>query len=84
MKIKSNCRNHWQSLADVLNNLKQMYHIIGMIHNLHGDLKQKDIKIQLLEERIDDLEQYAIEDDIVIVGLLTKYLSYASAASRGT
>ena len=55
-----------------------MQHLIGTIHNL-----KKEEEVQQLEERIDDLEQCTRKDDIVIVGLLTRHLSSARAASRG-
>ena len=60
-----------------------MQQLIATIQNLHKELKQKDEKILQLEEKIDDLEQYTRKDDIVIVGLQTRHLSYARAASRG-
>ena len=53
-----------------------MQHLIGTRHNL-----KKDQKIQQLEKRIDDLEQYTRKDNIFIAGLQTTHLSYARAAS---
>ena len=60
-----------------------MQQLIGTIQNFQKEFKQKDEKIQQLEERIDDLEQYTRKDDIVIAGLQTRHLSYARTTSRG-
>lgn len=50
------------------------------IRELKATIKQKDQKMEMLEQRVDDLEQYSRADDIVITGLETKHRSYARAA----
>ena len=81
--IKENLSSLSIEDAEVLRNQKQMQQLIGTIQNLQKELKQKDDKIQQLEEWIDDLEQYTRKDDIIIAGLQTRHLSYGRAASRG-
>ena len=43
-------------MAEVPKSQKQMQHLIGMLQNLHAELKQEVEKFQQLKERIDDLE----------------------------
>ena len=44
--------------------------------------KLKDDRIYELEERVDALEQYSRQDNIVISGFIPKHRSYASAAQK--
>ena len=76
--IKENLSSLLIDAAEVLRNQKQVQKLIGTIQNL-----QKEEKIQQLQERIDDIEQFNRKDDIVIAGLQTRHLSYARATSRG-
>ncbi|XP_056138356.1 THAP domain-containing protein 2-like [Lampris incognitus] len=46
--------------------------------------KEIDERFELLEQRIDDLEQYSRADDLIISGLATKHRSYARAAATTT
>ena len=71
--IKENLSSLSIDVAEVLRNQKQMQQLIGTIHNLQKELKQKDEKILEPEEKIDDLEQYTRKDDIVIAGLQTRH-----------
>ena len=45
-------------------------------------LKEKDVKISELENRVDDLEQYTRMDDLIINGLTVRHRSYARAVSH--
>ncbi|RXN07561.1 zinc finger protein 397-like [Labeo rohita] len=49
------------------------------IRQLKTIIQQKDARIEFLEQRVDDLEQYSRVDDLVITGLDTKHQSYAQA-----
>lgn len=46
--------------------------------------KETDERFKLLEQRIDDLEQYSRADDLIITGLATKHRSYARVAAGRT
>lgn len=51
------------------------------VRELKATINQRDQKIELMEQRIDDLEQYSRIDDMVISGLETTHRSYARAAA---
>ncbi len=53
--------------------------LMGEVRELRVMIKQRDQKIELLEQRVDDLEQYTRAGDIIITGLDTKHRSYARA-----
>ena len=55
--------------------------LMGEIHTLKIQNIEKDTKITLLENRVDDLEQYSRMNDLIISGLRTKQRSYARAAA---
>ena len=55
--------------------------LMGEIHTLKKKNMEKDTKITLLENRVDDLEQYSRMNDLIISGLRTKHRSYARAAA---
>ena len=55
--------------------------LMGEIHTLKIQNIEKDTKITLLENRVDDLEQYSRMNDLIISGLRTKHRSYARAAA---
>ena len=51
--------------------------LIILVKTLQKSNKEKDEKIRLLEQCVDDLEQYSRIDNIVISGLTTKHKTYA-------
>ena len=51
------------------------------ITKLRNDNKLKDDRIVTLENRLDELEQYSRNDNIVISGLNLQYRSFAGAVS---
>lgn len=64
--------------------VKQQVNLMGLmeeVHELRVTINQRDQRIELLEQRIDDLEQYSRADDLIITGLDTKHRSYARAAA---
>lgn len=52
---------------------------VKLLKNL---VKEKDKRIEGLEKRIDDLEQYSRMEDVIISGLETKHRTYASTVAR--
>lgn len=59
-------------LLDLMDEVKQLKNLV----------KEKDKRIEGLERRIDDLEQYTRMEDLIISGLETKHRTYASALAR--
>lgn len=57
--------------------------MIKEIKELKRLSKEKDVKIDQLENRLSDLEQYTRLNDVIITGLPTKPRSYAGAARSG-
>ena len=49
----------------------------AQVSNLKEECIRKDNQIKALEVRVNDLEQYTRQDDIIITGLKTKHQSYA-------
>lgn len=52
------------------------------VRELKATIKPRDQKIELLEQRIEDLELYSRVSDLIITGLDTKHRSYARDAAR--
>ena len=52
------------------------------VPELKSLIKEKDRRFEDLERRIDDLEFYSHEDDLLISGLETRHRSYARATTR--
>lgn len=64
--------------------VKQQVNLMGLmeeVRELKATIKQRDQKIELLEQRTDNLEQYSWPDDLIITGLETKHHSYARATA---
>lgn len=63
--------------------MKQQKTLTGLVEEIH-ELKiiitQRDQRIELLEQRVDDFEQYSQADDLLITGLESKHQSYARVA----
>ena len=62
-------QNETQELLKTLN---------SQVCNLQEECVRKDSQIKALEVRVNDLEQYTRQDNIIISGLKTKHQSYAS------
>ena len=50
-----------------------------LINRLVEDNKRKDEQIEVLSNRVDELEQYTRRDDVLLSGLPTKQKSFAQA-----
>lgn len=74
-----------EKVSDVLQQQKIIMKLADDVKNLQLLNNEKDKKIMMLENRIDDLEQYSRINDVIITGLKTKPRSYARAltASNG-
>ncbi len=59
-------------LLDLMDEVKQLKNLV----------KEKDQKIEGLERRVDELEQYTRMEDLIISGLETKHRTYASTVAR--
>lgn len=56
---------------------------MDQIKELKNLITEKDKKIQLLERRVDELEQQTRLEDVIITGLETKHRSYARVIETG-
>ncbi|KAJ8344588.1 hypothetical protein AAFF_G00232760 [Aldrovandia affinis] len=57
--------------------------LMDEVKQLKNLVKEKDKKIDGLERRIDDLEQYTRMEDLIISGLETTHRTYARAMTGG-
>lgn len=58
--------------------------MMDQIKELKNLIKEKDKTIQFLERKVDDLEQQARLEEVIITGLETKHRSYARVTESGT
>ena len=75
-----------ESLDDIIYKLKdidkcraEINDLSGLVRHLTLQNELKDKKIQDLEKRVEELEQYTRQDEVVITGLKTRHKSYARA-----
>ena len=69
---------------DVSSMLNQMTEFLSRIEHLEKENRQKDKKIQELEQKCDNLEQYTRAENFVISNLDVKPSSYAASLKKGT
>ena len=55
----------------------QLLGLMEEVRQLKVIIKEKDMKMNKLERRVDDLEQYSRMNDLIISGLVTKHQTYA-------
>ena len=53
-----------------------------MVTKLETIINQKDNEIKVLQDRVEELEQYTRKENIIISGLRTRHTSYARATSN--
>ena len=53
-----------------------------MVTKLETIINQKDNEIRVLQDRVEELEQYTRKENIIISGLRTRHMSYARATSN--
>ena len=68
-------------LTKVWNQQTGLLDLINEVRQLKAVIQEKDKKIDELERRVEDLEQYSRIDDIMISGLETTHRSYARATA---
>ena len=67
------------SLDEINSKLNDLGDLKALVQTLREQNEAKDRKIEELKQRVDDLEQYTRQDDIIITGLKTRHKSYARA-----
>ena len=72
-----------QDFSDLKTNIRQLLkgqsQMQELINRLVEDNKRKDEQIEVLSNRVDELEQYTRRDDVLLSGLPTKQKSFAQA-----
>ena len=68
---------------DVSSMLNQMTEFLSRIEHLEKENRQKDKKIQELEQKCDNLEQYTRAENFIISNLDVKPSSYAASLKKG-
>ena len=76
-EVKKSLNFMSEELSKVAKQQMGLLDLINEVRNLKAVIKDKDKKIEELERRVDDLEQYSRMDDLVISGLETTHRSYA-------
>lgn len=72
-----------EELTKVARQQTALLELMNEVKQLKALMKEKDKKIDSLECRIEDLEQYTRMEDVIISGLTTRPWSYARAAAGG-
>ena len=57
-----------------------MYELQKEVSTLKKELAQKDLKTNALENRVEEMEQYARREDMVVSGILVTHRSYSRVA----
>ncbi|XP_049340264.1 uncharacterized protein LOC125804780 [Astyanax mexicanus] len=70
-----------EELSKVVKQQAMLLDLMGEVKQLKSLVKEKDKTIELLERRIDDLEQYTRMEDLIISGLETTHKTYASTTA---
>ncbi len=81
-EIKKSLNFMSEEISKVVKQQATLMGLTGEVRELRVMIKQRDQKIELLEQRVDDLEQYTRAGDIIITGLDTKHRSYARLQSQ--
>ena len=73
-------------MSDDINNIVKgqscIQDLLRTMQALQRENKMKDIRIETLENRIDDLEQYSKIDNVIISGLSVQRRAYVRTASN--
>ncbi len=80
-EIKNSLNFMSEEISTTVKQQKTLTGLMEEIRELKIIIKQRDQRTELLEQRVDDLEQYSWADDLIITGLETKHRSYARVAS---
>lgn len=82
-EIKKSLNFMSEEISKVVKQQATLMSLMGEVRELRVMIKQRDQRIELLEQRVDDLEQFTRAGDI-ITGLETKHRSYARATASDT
>lgn len=83
-EVKKALESLSQDVADIKDKQDKILKLVGEVAQLRVLLEEKDKKIDALEKRVEDLEQYSRINDVVVTGLKIKPRSYALAVSGGS
>ncbi|KAJ8394509.1 hypothetical protein AAFF_G00045190 [Aldrovandia affinis] len=72
-----------EEVSKVAKQQAMLMELMDEVKQLKNLVKEKDKKIDGLERRIDDLEQYTRMEDLIISGLETTHRTYARAMTGG-
>lgn len=76
--VKKALRELAKKIDGMAENVGQISGLVEDVKKLNNLLAQKDEKIAELEKRVNDLEQYTREEDVVISGLKTTHHTYSN------
>lgn len=83
-EIKKSLNFMSEEISKVVKQQATLMGLMGEVRELRVMIKQRDQRIELLEQRVDDLEQFTRAEDVTITGLETKHRSYARATVSDT
>lgn len=69
-----------EEISTVVKQQKTLTGLVEEIRELKIIITQRDQRIELLEQRVDDFDKYSRADDLLITGLESKHQSYARGA----
>lgn len=81
-EIKRSLNFMSSELAKVTSQQERLLKLVDEVTTLKIMMREKDVRISTLEQRIDELEQYTRRDDLVITGIKTRHRTYARAAAN--
>lgn len=79
-EMKNPLNSMCEEISIVVKQQKTLMGLMEEIRELKIIITQRDQRIELLEQRVDDFEQYSRADDLIITGLESKHQSYARVA----
>ena len=79
-EIKTSLREGMTNMTDLMT--QHQADLMKEVLALKATVKERDQKIEELEKRLDEMEQYSRLDDIIISGLKVKPFSYTRAAAN--
>ena len=76
-EIKRSLNSMGQEMIKICKQQSNLIQLLDEVRELKEQLIQRDKRIEILEQRIDDMEQRSLARDVVITGLDVKHRSYA-------
>lgn len=80
-EIKSSLSFMSEEINKVVKQQENLMSLVEEVRELKAQINKRDQRIELLEQRIDDVEQHSRANDLIITGLDTKHCSYARATA---